>query len=290
MIIIFDKPNQLCNRLWAMTPFIAQSLNNKTKIKILFSTEYQHEVKRARRIDRVSFTCKHNRFSYWWFKILIETLSFFPKSFLNRFNLYFHLNSKNIDKEIFKIDKNIIFLSSRKAVKPNEYLKPYFSDIHKLFCPKKQYLQKVENIFNIKRERFNIIIGVHIRRGDYEKFRNGIYFYTDTEYIHYMKQLINEMNTVKAGFLLCSDSSIEINKFSSMPVFSIPKSEIIEDLYALSLCDYIIGPPSTYSMWASFYGQKPLYFIKKPDGELRLNDFSIVVAQNKFENGGTFSH
>ena len=33
----------------------------------------------------------------------------------------------------------------------------------------------------------------------------------------------------------------------------------IGDLYSLAACDYIIGPPSTYTQWASFYGQVPRF-------------------------------
>ena len=46
------------------------------------------------------------------------------------------------------------------------------------------------------------------------------------------------------------------------------------DLRALSQCDYIIGPPSTYSLVAAMYRDQPLYFITDPDKKFTLNDFS----------------
>jgi hypothetical protein len=57
----------------------------------------------------------------------------------------------------------------------------------------------------------------------------------------------------------------------------------IEDLYALASCDYIIGPPSTFSQWASFYGNVPRYMVNYkaeqfygvPSHEPRLGDFRI---------------
>ena len=33
---------------------------------------------------------------------------------------------------------------------------------------------------------------------------------------------------------------------------------LVEDIYALAECDYVVGPPSSYTMWASFYGDQPL--------------------------------
>ena len=37
----------------------------------------------------------------------------------------------------------------------------------------------------------------------------------------------------------------------------------VEDLYMLSVCDYLIGPPSTYSLVASMYKDVPLYRMDK---------------------------
>ena len=44
--------------------------------------------------------------------------------------------------------------------------------------------------------------------------------------------------------------------------------QIVEDMYAFAACDYIVGPPSTYTGWASFYGDKGLYFIRNTADEI----------------------
>jgi len=48
----------------------------------------------------------------------------------------------------------------------------------------------------------------------------------------------------------------------------------IEDLYTLASCDYIIGPPSTFTMWASFYGRVPLYKIIDRNKLQEIDDFT----------------
>ena len=48
---------------------------------------------------------------------------------------------------------------------------------------------------------------------------------------------------------------------------------LIEDMYALAECDYVVGPPSSYSMWASFYGDKPLYTIRNVNKTINLKYF-----------------
>lgn len=44
-------------------------------------------------------------------------------------------------------------------------------------------------------------------------------------------------------------------------------------MYLLARCDYIIDPPSTYTMWASFYGNVPLYMITDPTQSILLDSF-----------------
>jgi hypothetical protein len=53
---------------------------------------------------------------------------------------------------------------------------------------------------------------------------------------------------------------------------------IAEDLHALSLCDYILASTySSYSRWASFYGNVPLYQVDDPGAEFSVEDFMVRV-------------
>ncbi|MCS6783545.1 MAG: hypothetical protein NZ482_10320, partial [Gloeomargarita sp. SKYG98] len=65
----------------------------------------------------------------------------------------------------------------------------------------------------------------------------------------------------------CSDENLipQGHHFSGLPVHW-GTGHIIEDLYGLAECDYLIATPSTYSGWASFYGQVPIYFLPSKDG------------------------
>ncbi|MCC8145120.1 MAG: glycosyltransferase, partial [Bacteroidales bacterium] len=46
-----------------------------------------------------------------------------------------------------------------------------------------------------------------------------------------------------------------------------------EDLYALSTCDYIIGPPSTFSLMAAFYEDANLYWIMDKNAPVTKESF-----------------
>lgn len=51
--------------------------------------------------------------------------------------------------------------------------------------------------------------------------------------------------------------------------------DTVEDLYALAECDYLIGPPSTFTVWASFYGNVPLCHVHRPDAVLTREYFTL---------------
>lgn len=64
-------------------------------------------------------------------------------------------------------------------------------------------------------------------------------------------------------FLVCSDEPIPAGAFDGFDVVSGPGHEL-HDLYALAACHRILGPPSTYTTWASYYGAVPRYTIYDP--------------------------
>ena len=41
----------------------------------------------------------------------------------------------------------------------------------------------------------------------------------------------------------------------------------------MSQCDYLMGPPSTFTMWASFMGKVPLGIIRDRSQTLSMADF-----------------
>jgi hypothetical protein len=59
-------------------------------------------------------------------------------------------------------------------------------------------------------------------------------------------------------FLICSDEAIDLALFTGLNVIA-GTGDVVQDLYALADCDLICGPPSTFNMWASFYGRVPRY-------------------------------
>jgi hypothetical protein len=72
------------------------------------------------------------------------------------------------------------------------------------------------------------------------------------------------------SFIICTnEKNILLPATQNFSVLN-EERHFVEDLYLLAKCDYIIGPPSTFSLWASFYGSKPLYMIR--DLETNITD------------------
>jgi hypothetical protein len=284
MIILKDKPGQLCNRLWAFTPFISDVLESNTKIIILCFYDYYEYFEDLKIYKNIRFV--ENKEKSIFYNRLIRILNKIPNRIL--FHLGVIHNTKNYGTKI-KLKNRLDFIDGWSHKKPKKQLE--ITKIQKLFRPKNIYANKVDEIFLSRRRLSDLIIGVHIRRGDYKEFMNGRYFFLDSTIINFLSQLIKEFGETKnITFLLCSNEKINLEVYKDISIFQIHDSNLIEDLYGLSKCDYIIGPPSTYSMWASFYGQKPLRFLKDSNSILKIKDFSIVVSQNQFESGHVFSH
>jgi hypothetical protein len=76
----------------------------------------------------------------------------------------------------------------------------------------------------------------------------------------------------RVAFLICSDELVPLDRFCGLNIF-LGTGHLIEDMYALAKCDLLMGPQSTFSGWASFYGSVPLYLIDHPQEEPRPESF-----------------
>lgn len=159
--------------------------------------------------------------------------------------------------------------------------------VRRIFTPRERYRRMVDEQVHPFRDACDCLVGVHLRRGDYATFRNGKYAYADDVYRRVMGGLAEQLPG-RVGFLLASDEPVSPSLYSGFNVLLCAGHELL-DLYSLACCDYIVGPPSTYSMWASFYGDVPLCHIETPDAAIRLESFSRILAsrgQSAASNGG----
>ena len=120
-------------------------------------------------------------------------------------------------------------------------------------------------------------LGVHIRRGDYRTWHGGRYYFTDQQFIGQIRQFLNiHPDRVTQLFVCGNDPDLDEEAFrQALPgiAVSFPKGNPGEDLYLLSQCDYLMGPPSTFTLVASMYRDVPLYWIEDPAQPLSEDSF-----------------
>ena len=124
------------------------------------------------------------------------------------------------------------------------------------------------------RQKADVIVGVHIRHGDYRTFKKGQYFFPTEVYADWLTGLNRQLAPRKAAFLICSDEPRSPEEFPGLNV-GMGAENAVADLYALAQCDYLLGPPSTFTQWASFYGNRPMLHVEKRETVVNIDRFEI---------------
>jgi hypothetical protein len=128
------------------------------------------------------------------------------------------------------------------------------------------------------RSNWDVVVGVHIRHGDYQTWQGGKYFFSLDEYVAMMHEFRERRSSERVGFVVCSNSEWTPGDFPELDVVIGP-GHLASDLEALAQCDLIIGPPSSFSRWASFSGSTPLCAVERGTVDLSENGFSLEHSE-----------
>ncbi len=121
------------------------------------------------------------------------------------------------------------------------------------------------------------LVGLHVRRTDYRLWEGGRYFWTDEQYLDLVESVLE---SGPHEFVLTTDEPASVGRaLSEHPAVTVSPLSAPEDLYLLSRCDLIVGPPSTFSTWASFYGDVPLLHPEDPSSGLSPSEFRVMAPQ-----------
>lgn len=274
MKIVKSNGGQLCNRIWSYLFLIAHSIHFKEHIFMVDFDEYMPFFQNLTVFPKVHFV-KSKRMKAG-FTIATKCWKFLGNSVE------------------FDLQKRLFFISVNGWEYRSEiqYLERYKKDLLLLFSPNDSVIKKCQSYLSPIKEK-HLLVGVHIRHKDYKSFFDGAYYFENNVYKQLMEkvqQIFSDQQSKEICFLLCSDEKLNPDDFSTLNCIQIPDGIGIDDLYGLSLCDYIIGPPSTFSMWASFYGHVPLKIIDKPTIDLSIDQFKVISAVDKFADGSEFIH
>jgi len=122
-----------------------------------------------------------------------------------------------------------------------------------------------------RRQEGTVRLGVHVRRGDYKTWHGGRYCYTDEQYAEMVRHFARLHADARLDIYICgNDPGLDRDYFSQAlhpHAVHFPDGNPGEDLCLLSECDYLIGPPSTFTLVASMYHDTPLYWMLSADPE-----------------------
>lgn len=268
--IISDSMNQLCNRFFSYLDSISWAIRENKHVYILFWNENIKDFDLLRDNNYVSF----------------------PFYFVEKSPLLKKIYSRTIDSVwankfyCSRIGRFLGFISGWPMRGETKNLLDDKEVLRKIFLPNKPIVQTINQLFVKYRQQYDIIIGIHIRRGDYATFMNGKYMYNFTDYEQKMYEIKQLHKNKRTCFYIASNEKVPSTIIKREDVVHIDLANTATDLYGLSQCDKIIGPPSTFSRWASYLYDVPLYFIFDINRIIDSEDlFSPIIDHYHFANG-----
>jgi Glycosyl transferase family 11 len=124
-------------------------------------------------------------------------------------------------------------------------------------------------------KRFDVVIGVHIRRGDYNKWLGGKYCFDNAIYRRVVQDFIKAMEPKKFLVIYFSNERLNPDELQCGTEVRFSNNPYYIDYRLMGQCHYLIGPVSTFTLWASFLHHVPYFHIEYPQQEIHLSDFKI---------------
>jgi hypothetical protein len=144
--------------------------------------------------------------------------------------------------------------------------------------PNKRFVITAEEIIDELRSKYECVVGVHARRGDYSTYLEGIHYHSWESYLHWAnqtKQVLEKSGKKNVGVIICSDEVPPSTVPNHKAVHFSSSCEIIVDVHLLFLCDYNLGPPSSFGTWISWFGKVPRLVVHNNTEVTSLEQFEV---------------
>jgi len=297
IVILQTSGNELANQLWNYASIYAYTLERgyllknpsffeygnyftmtavNPLFKAVFFSPFTNYTKR-----KTAFRRKIWRKLYFWYANAM--LRFFNKhliAYKDAGNKPYYLpptkESEGRLNELEKEKKDIYFDSW--LFRNPTGIKKYHKEIREYFRPRDDINSFIASRIKDLRIKYQTVIGVHIRQGDYKTWRGGTYLIEQG----HAREIIEEYlavfgkNKEKTCFVITSDGPIDTKEFSGLNIV-VSKNNAVTDLFLLASTDVIIGSNSTFGAFASYYGNIPFIVMQK-----EKMDWEYYKGKNKF--------
>tara|TARA_B100000212_G_scaffold329892_2_gene295600 strand:+ start:1054 stop:1938 length:885 start_codon:yes stop_codon:yes gene_type:complete len=126
--------------------------------------------------------------------------------------------------------------------------------------PNKRFIASAEKIIDELKSKYECVVGIHARRGDYATYLNGIHYHSWEYYLHWANQtknVLEKSGKKNVGIAICSDDQAPSLVTNKEDIYFSSSNGFMVDIHLLSLCDYNVGPPSSFGTWVSWFGKVP---------------------------------
>lgn len=270
MLFVRDK-GRMCNNILQYGHAYAWAREHgKRSMSMRFAYKYPY--------FRICKTPYHNFMCYVFAKVA-------AKMHLLPVVTYDDINMTEAEKEA----NERVMTESRNVVVEGWYVRhydlflKYLEEIKDLFTFDDSITIRIKNFMASTSAADDIKLGIHIRRGDYRTWNGGKYFFENHEYISFIKAFQNIYPEKKIAVYLCSNEPIDMDNFkSSLPGMKININQggsPADDVCMLSLCDFIIGPYSTFSLTAAMFNHTPLCWLKEKNQNICFDYFENLFSK-----------
>ena len=152
------------------------------------------------------------------------------------------------------------------------------SKIRHYLLPSKRFVASAEKIIFNLRSKYEYIVGVHARRGDYINYLGGIHYHSWESYLHWAnqtKQILEKLGKKNVGIVICSDELPPASIQKKKSIHFCLSKEFMVDIHLLSLCNYNLGPPSSFGTWVSWFGKIPRLVLYNNTEITSLEQFGV---------------
>lgn len=294
MVTLLYMPNQMANRLFVMANVVANSIENdrytvsspcfldyahlfqKGSTDALFQFNGAREFdwsarKRALAMKSLQVSSKlgllKNGRRYGENLIIDTELEFDPVS------SHYTISDSSF-QELREANTNLCLIGFRARDKKALFRQR--AEVMEFFAPRQDFMTQAQNI--LRDLSASVSVGVHIRLGDYRNWNGGIYAYSFEAYKLMLDQ-VKDAYGPGTKFMITCNEPIPGEVFEGLDYVQGP-GNAMGDLCSLSLCDVILGPPSTFNSWAAMMSNAPLYHIYDSNLEISRDNFKIPNHDN----------
>jgi hypothetical protein len=151
--------------------------------------------------------------------------------------------------------KKQIFICEGWGFRDNKSMQKFRPDIVKFLALSEGIRIKSEEFLQtVKNSSKCCLVGFHVRRGDYQSYKNGRYFLSDAQWrsaINAARRIVESSGRTFRPIIFSNENC---EAFRNVQDIAFAKGDLYTDLQSLASCDLIVAPPSTFSGWASYLG------------------------------------